>query len=262
MPHWIERLAELHRANAPAALVTLVRGGGSAPSRPGARMVVEADGAITGSIGGGRLERELVARACVALARGENGAGLYRLADDGEQCGGSVECFVELFGGGPQLYLFGAGHVGKAVCRVLAESVFRIHLIDDRPEQLYSDRVPAPVLRHQGCEAFLADFAGDAENGYAAIFTHSHDLDCDVARQLAVKPLRYLGLIGSHAKWHSIRQQLLAHGLSEADVGRITCPMGNKIGNGPTEVAVSLAAEILAIHHHGQGGRVPPVFAA
>lgn len=250
MHDWIARLAELHRTNTPAALVTLIRTSGSTPRKPGARMLVEANGAITGSVGGGSLEKHLIAKALTALAGEEQGASLHSLADEGQQCGGAVECFIEVINSGPQLYLFGAGHVGRAVCRVLDGTAFRVHLIDDRPEQLHAEGIPAHVLRHQGWQAFLADFAGDAVNGYAAIFTHSHELDQALARQLAEKPLRYLGMIGSQAKWAGMRQSLLAEGLSEAEVGRITCPIGKKIGNSPTEVAVSLAAEILDIHHN------------
>ena len=71
-----------------------------------------------------------------------------------------------------------------------------------------------------------------------------------MARQLAAKPLRYLGVIGSRAKWADMRQRLLADGLSEEEVGRITCPIGKKIGSAPTEVAVRLAAEVLDIYHN------------
>ena len=250
MYDWIERLAELHRTNTSAALVTLIRTSGSTPRKPGAKMLVESNGAITGTIGGGSLEKNLIAKALTVLSNQENSASLHNLAEEGQQCGGAVECFIEVLNGGPRLYLFGAGHVGLAVCRVLAGTDFRIHLIDDRIEQLQSPEIPSQVLCHQGLETFSADFVGDDKNCYAAIFTHSHELDYALVRQLARKPLRYLGLIGSQSKWKRMRQQLHDDGLSEKELCRITCPIGKKIGNGPIEVAVSLAAELLDIHHN------------
>jgi xanthine dehydrogenase accessory factor len=250
MHGWLGKLEELRQAGTPAALVTVVRCSGSCPAEPGAKMIVEAGGRVSGTIGGGHLEQLAIEDARQCLAAGEHKMLRYPLgATAGQCCGGVVEVFVEALNAGPRLYLFGAGHVGQSVCRVLSQTPFVVHAVDERAEWI--DALPSEVRRHaEPWDAFVAEAAFDAERTFVAIMTHRHDLDEDIVAAVIRKPARYIGLIGSEAKWRRFRERLGARGLSEEALARVRCPIGLDIGGkSPAEVAISVAAELLGVHH-------------
>jgi xanthine dehydrogenase accessory factor len=247
---WLSKLQELRDRGVPGAVVTVVRCTGSTPAAPGAKMIVERDGTLHGTIGGGHLEQIATSDALAALAAGEARAFRYPLgATAGQCCGGVVETFVEVAGAGPHLYLFGAGHVGQAVCRALVGTPFRVHAIDEREE--WSSAVPAEVARHMmPWDAFVADATWSAESTYVAIMTHRHDVDEAIVADVVRRQARFVGLIGSQTKWRRFRERLEARGIPAEAIDRVRCPIGIDIGGkSPQEVAISVAAQLLAVHH-------------
>src|SRR5437868_4441021 len=117
---WLRKLEELRGSGRAAAVVTATVCTGSTPCEVGAKMIVEHGGATHGTIGGGHLEKLAIDDANACLASGASKTFRYPLgAKAGQCCGGVVETFVEVVGAAPLLYLFGAGHVGRAVCQVL-----------------------------------------------------------------------------------------------------------------------------------------------
>ena len=131
---WLPSLLELRGRGVPAASSPSCGARARRPRRPGARMAVLGDGSIQGTIGGGHLEQLVIADALATLASGEARMHRYPLgATAGQCCGGVVEVFVEALNLGPNLYLFGVGHVGQAVCRALSGTPFVVHAIDERP---------------------------------------------------------------------------------------------------------------------------------
>ncbi len=250
---WLTKLAELEERGTPAALVTVVRCNGSTPAAPGAKMVVLEDGSFFGTVGGGHLEQLAIGDARACLAAGEGKTFRYPLgATAGQCCGGVVEIFVDVLQGGPQLYLFGAGHVAQALCRVLAGTPFVVHAVDERDE--WSGALPAEVRRHAvAWDAFAAEAPWSTERTYVAIMTYRHDLDEAIVADVVQRPARYLGLIGSTTKWRRFRERLEARGTPAAALDRVKCPIGVDIGGkSPSEVAISVAAELLSVHH-GRG---------
>jgi xanthine dehydrogenase accessory factor len=252
MSDWLRKLAELEESGTPAALVTVIRCTGSTPSAPGAKMIVLGDGAFVGTIGGGHLEQLVLAdaQACLEARDGSSKTFRYPLgASAGQCCGGVVEVFVDVLHGGPQLYLFGAGHVAQALCRVLAGTPFTVHAVDERDE--WTGVLPAEVRRHAvPWDVFARDAAWSAERTYVAVMTHRHDVDEAIVADVAPRPARYVGLIGSTTKWRRFRERLEARGMAPAALDRVRCPIGMDIGGkSPAEVAVSVAAELLAVHH-------------
>lgn len=250
---WVGKLEDLRESGRPAALVTVVRCTGSAPAVPGAKMIVLDDGVFHGTIGGGHLEQLVLADAQKCIIERHNGMFRYPLgATAGQCCGGVVETFVEVLHAGPELYLFGAGHVGQALCRVLAGTPFVVHAIDERDE--WSASLPPAVRRHkQPWDAFVADAAWSAEQTFVAIMTHRHDVDEAIVAEVVERPARYLGLIGSETKWRRFRDRLESRGVAAEALDRVRCPIGLDIGGkAPQEVAVSIAAELLRTHY-GRG---------
>src|SRR5438309_6624227 len=148
---WVRKLDELRGAGTPAALVTVVGCSGSTPCVPGAKMIVTAD-AFYGTVGGGHLEQLVLddARACLreGASRTSRTARYPLGAKAGQCCGGVVDAFFEVVGAAPRLYLFGVGHVGQALCRVLDGTPFEVHAIDERDEWIGAERLPQSVHRH------------------------------------------------------------------------------------------------------------------
>jgi xanthine dehydrogenase accessory factor len=253
MWNWVGQLEQLQRTGRPVAVVTVVGCSNSTPREVGAKMLVDAE-RFFGTIGGGRVEEMILADARACLAAGSTRTFRYPLgAKAGQCCGGVMDVLVETLNSGPNLVLFGAGHVGQALCQVLEGTPFTVDLVDERPEWLHREGLPASVRRHEEAgEDFIATARLDPERTYVAIMTHQHDLDQALVAALLDKPLRYLGLIGSKAKWHRFRSRLEQRGVTAEQLDRVRCPIGLPIGGkSPREVAISVAAELLQQLHRG-----------
>jgi xanthine dehydrogenase accessory factor len=249
---WIGKLDELRRTGESLALVTVIRCVGSTPRELGAKMLVRADGRFFGTIGGGNLEQLVIedARRCL----GDGAARTFRYplgARAGQCCGGLMELLVEVINAGPRLYLFGAGHVGQALCRVLAGTPFSVDLVDERPEWLERDQLPAAIRTHaMRWDEFAETAPWSEERTFVAVMTHRHDLDEEIIRHVVLKPAKYIGLIGSQAKWSRFRHRLEERGIATSQLDRVRCPIGLPVGGkAPQEVAISIAAELLQTFH-------------
>ncbi len=248
MSDWVEALVDLKGHGVPVALVTVIRVDGSTPRDLGAKMLVTLEGRHSGSIGGGKLELLAIEDAQAALRKGEACVQRYPLCiRAGQCCGGNSEVLIEVLNAGPLLYLFGAGHVGQALCHVLRGTTFTVHLVDPRPEWLDDPALPKAVVKHsEPWRAFVTD-AEWSTRVYAAVLTHSHDLDREIVADLVTREAAFLGLIGSKTKWVRFQSMLKKDGVSKAQLERIHCPIGLDLGHGkaPKEVAISIAAQLL-----------------
>jgi xanthine dehydrogenase accessory factor len=147
----------------------------------------------------------------------------------------------------PDLWIFGAGHVGQALVRVLAElALFEITWIDSRAESLPAS-LPEGVTP-QIC-ADPAELAVCAPAGTRfVVMTHDHALDYELCRVILARPdSSWLGLIGSASKSARFRSRLLREGLRRETVSRLICPIGvpgisSKL---PGAIAVAIAAQLL-----------------
>lgn len=282
-------------AHGRVARVVIAAHDGSSPREVGAAMLVWAAGQ-SGTIGGGALEFEAVARARGMLLAG--GARLDREALGpklGQCCGGAVTVLTEVFdavpvaeGGavvrGPgamplavkrivarargegvvpvphlvqgwfvepvarverHLWVWGAGHVGRALVAVLAPLPgVAITWVDISTER-FPDRVPegVRVLPVAAPEVAVALAPVAAEH---LVVTYSHALDLELCHRLLGHGFRSAGLIGSATKWARFRSRLMALGHGAEAVGRIRCPIGDPgLGKHPQAIAVGVAAEFL-----------------
>lgn len=245
---WIEKAAELQAGGTPFVLATIVRVAGSTPRESGAKMIVLPDGSSFGTVGGGRLEQLALNDARACMAAGEARLVRYPLVElEGHLCGGHAEVFFDVIGDRPDLYLFGAGHVGQALSVTMAGTPFHIHLIDDREEWVLSDKVPKQVIRHR-CpwRDFVKRARWDREKTFVAIMTPSHRYDTAILKAVIKRPCRYLGMIGSRRKWAQVQTSLRKAGIPKKAVSRVACPIGLPIGGKtPKEIAVSVAAQLI-----------------
>lgn len=247
-------------------LVTVVRTQGSVPREVGAWMVVLAD-ALTGTVGGGHLEFDAIARSRAALAGGDLAEEVrYPLGPSlGQCCGGVVWLRFEWVAAGEDLAarlpqpplrpvaLFGAGHVGEVLARFARELPLALHWVDSR-DGLFPTGTPPRGWRQEVCDP-PADAVRDLAPGSAVlVMTHNHAEDFDIIaaclrRQRERADLAFVGMIGSRTKWASFRQRLLARGFSDADLAQVTCPIGvpGVAGKQPGVIAVAVLAQMLAL---------------
>jgi xanthine dehydrogenase accessory factor len=260
-------------AESPAVLVKVEQTQGSVPREAGTWMAVFAD-ALVGTIGGGHLEFDAIARARALLEKGDvpqNDAPPLRVAlgpSLGQCCGGVVQLHFERVGAGDAaelaqrlgrwqltpVALFGGGHVGHALAQVLAPLPFSLMWIDSR-DGVFPSTVP-PRVACEYSEPVQAAVPGLAPQSRVLIMSFSHAEDLDVLaaclkRQRERGDLPYIGLIGSKTKWATFRHRLEARGFTAAELAHVTCPIGvpGIAGKEPEVIAVSVAAQLLQTLH-------------
>jgi xanthine dehydrogenase accessory factor len=247
-----------------AVLVTVLAVRGSVPRDADTWMAVfERD--FLATIGGGKLELDAIAHARGVLqGMAQAGEKLLSLGPSlGQCCGGEVRLRFEVVGAddGESLRcrlaevrtpvaLFGGGHVGQALVRVLASLPFTVQWVDSRDEVF-----PADMPAHVQCEhsnpvhAAVADMQPGARVLIMS-FSHAEDLDIVAAcltRQRAAGDMPFIGMIGSKTKWATFRKRLVARGFSEAELGQVVCPIGvpGIADKRPAVIAVAVAAQLL-----------------
>ncbi len=246
----------------PAALVTVVGAQGSTPQRPGARMLVFADGSVTGTIGGGCVEAEMARRARLSIDSGRPILTTYDLTpeqagDEGLVCGGRMEVFIEPLEATPEFAILGAGHVARPLCALATTAGFRVSVLDDREKYATAGRFPeAHRVLVSGFD-HAAEALGLTPRSYAIVVTRGHRGDAiALASCLPLRP-RFLGLLGSKAKMVHVFADLLERGFSSEDLARIETPVGIEIGaETPEEIAVSIVARMIAVRRGVSAGRI------
>jgi xanthine dehydrogenase accessory factor len=240
------RIAEIEAAGEPAAIVTVVRVTGSTPRAPGARMIVFPGGRSEGTVGGGRVEQEAIEAAIATLDDQRPKYLEFKLTQElGMCCGGQVGLFIEPLVIAPRLIVFGAGHVGTALCRMAAQAGFVVHVADEREELLVAARLPEARALHEDFADPAIPFSREA---FVMVTTHDHALDQKLVERALGRPSRWLGLIGSQRKAELTRKRLAAKGLGQEEIARVRCPAGLGIAaETPEEIAVSILGELIAI---------------
>jgi len=252
-----------------AVLVQVAATQGSAPREAGCWMAVFAD-AVVGTVGGGHVEHRAIATARAMLqalqvaqapaARTERFALGPAL---GQCCGGVMHLRFEpvgapdapalaarLQGALAPVALFGGGHVGHALVRVLAPLPFQITWIDSRDE-VFAPDVPARVAcEHSDPVQSAVPALAPQSRVLIMSFSHAEDLEVVAAclkRQREKADLPYIGLIGSRTKWATFQHRLQARGFAPAELARVTCPIGvpGIAGKQPEVIAVAVAAQLL-----------------
>jgi xanthine dehydrogenase accessory factor len=144
------------------------------------------------------------------------------------------------------LYLFGAGHVGRALVLALAPLPFRVTWIDPRPDA-FPAHVPANVVT-LATEDPAAVLAGAPDGTFVLAMTHSHPLDLAVvAAALGDLRFPYVGVIGSKTKRARFTRQLIDGGIPKSRVAELVCPIGGSSVRSklPAVIAATTAVELL-----------------
>jgi xanthine dehydrogenase accessory factor len=149
----------------------------------------------------------------------------------------------------PSLVIAGAGHVGLALARIARGLDFHITVIDDRTDYATAQRFPDARCVVGDIEQELSKLTID-EQTYIVIVTRGHKHDAGALAAVINTPARYLGLIGSKTKIRSILKTLFEQGIAKERLAQVHGPIGYQIGAvTPAEIAVSIAAELVAVRH-------------
>ena len=263
--------------NQPAVMIHVDSTQGSAPREAGTWMAVFAD-ALVGTIGGGHLEFEAIAKARRLLQTADDGQAsgsadeLMRFALGptlGQCCGGVVHLRLERVSAlqAPALRarlqqelqrtlspiaLFGGGHVGHALMRVLSNLPFALTWVDSR-DGVFPASLPGNVVceHSEPVQSAVPELAPQSRVLIMS-FSHAEDLDVVAAcleRQRKHADLPYIGLIGSQTKWATFKHRLEARGFTPAELAHVTSPIGlaGIAGKEPEVIAIAVAAQLLQI---------------
>ena len=255
--------------NVPFVIARVIATKGSAPRKRDAVLLMNFEEKTWGTVGGGLLEAE-TERHCRDQLKTKEKVKTYEFILDekasGEGalamgCGGDATIqieyidpqdpgsFVEDFKSSSRAYLFGGGHVAKALDPVLRHVDFETTIIDDREEYANPERFPE-AERTIVCDTFdhCFDEIEPDEDSYLIIITRGHRGDLQVLRQALRKPHAYLGMIGSRHKNALLYKQLLEEGFTQEELDGVYAPIGLDINSEtPEEIGVSIVAEIIRV---------------
>jgi xanthine dehydrogenase accessory factor len=257
----------------PGVLVTVAEVRGHAPRAAGAKMVVCAD-RVEGTIGGGNLEAVAIDRARELLGAAGPATLLETVALSDRAphvhglqcCGGEVTVLYERLPVAPAVAIFGVGHVGLELARILARHELELHLVDTRSGQLTEERLAVladgVAQVHVHAVPLLPEIVLDElpRGTSVLIMTHDHAEDvalCDAA--LRREDIGWIGLIGSAGKWARFRRRLADDGHSPEALARITTPIGlpGIPGKEPATIALAVAADLLSRVHAPERATLP-----
>lgn len=228
--------------------ITITKTAGSAPRDAGTQMLVWPD-RTEGTIGGGTLEWQAMAEARRMLRDGRlHHSRTVPLGPAlGQCCGGSVSLTweaAENIKAAPsrQLWIYGAGHVGRAIVQVMAPLPdFEITWVDTSQDRFPETGVttfvaadPTLVVKHA---PEIADHL---------VLTYSHEMDLALCHAILSRSFGSAGLIGSATKWARFKTRLAQLGHNPASISRIACPIGDpSLGKHPAEIALGVAIAMI-----------------
>jgi len=249
---------------------------GSAPREAGTRMLVTLRD-TAGTVGGGHLELKAIAHAREMLRNGALAAHHEHFPLGpalGQCCGGAVtlvyapldeHALARWPAEAPRfhLQLYGAGHVGRAIARALAPFNVLVDWIDEReqefPSEFFEHGGPWPDHIRQVCvDAVEAEVSCAPPGAFYLVLTHQHELDLRISEAILKRgDFGFFGLIGSKTKRQRFIHRFERHGIADAAIARMSCPIGvpGILGKEPEVIAASVVAQLLAV-------QLPPSTAA
>jgi xanthine dehydrogenase accessory factor len=219
--------------------VTLLQG-----ACAGAKLLVEADGARSGSLGAPELDDAAIEAATELLWPGTS-------ARRGAM-------FVDVVAPAPRLILFGAVDIAAPLCTLAKLAGWRPYVVDPRARFATRERFrDAERVIAAWPEAAFARLGGIDPATSIVVLTHDPKLD-DAALEIALRsPARFVGAMGSRRAQAARRERLLAAGMDEAELERLAAPVGLDLGAvAREETALSILAEVIAASHGREGGRL------
>ncbi len=258
-----KKILELHESNKAFVIATVIESKGSAPGKSGFKIIVDSEGSTFGTVGGGEIEFEVIKHCKRLMNGGKNEVKKYLLTKKKVvveeditivpmMCSGNVTIFYEVSGMKPEVYIFGGGHVGQALLRILLNLGYNIKLIDNREE--FCNPNTAPGADEYICSDYrdYGDKFEPSENSYLISLTHGHSFDYEILKRIYSRKLnvKYIGVISSKSKGKQLKEKLMNEVRSDLDFSKLHTPIGLKIGgDSADEIALSIAAELQTVRY-------------
>ncbi len=245
--------------NIPSVVVTAIEKEGQGPVEVGKKMIVSETGEAYGTVGGGALEYH-ARNLCKTVLKERTHRTERYLLNDGKLlentktlpmvCGGVVTLFYEYIGADNTIYIFGAGHVGQALVNTLRPLNFHLIVIDERKEV-----IDAFTGADQKIHTTFTDYLDKnpiKEDAFIVVCTPNHAHDYHVINKVIehkYKP-KYMGMLCSKEKLKDYLEKTYETFGKDIDLSHFYSPIGLAIGgSSPEAIAISIASEILALHH-------------
>jgi xanthine dehydrogenase accessory factor len=240
-------VAESVAAGRPVTVATVTGG----PAPPGATLAVWPD-ETRGTLGAPGLDAAVSADARGELALGVTGVRHY--GPHGERREDAVSVFLQSFAPPPRMLVFGAIDYAAAVARIGDFLGYRVTVCDARPAFATPRRFPPGVEVVVDWPHRYLRATGTDERTVICVLTHDAKFDVPLLEEALRRPAAYIGAMGSRRTHDERRARLVAAGLTERELARLRSPVGLDLGaRTPEEVAVSVAAEIVALRWGGTG---------
>ena len=243
-------------AGRPVAIVTVIEH--PDPAWLGRHLVVRPDGFV-GSLGSERADHAVSDDVQGMLAAGRNATLMY--GPDGQRRGEGMRVFALSFAPQPRMLVFGAIDFAAAVAKQGTFLGYRVTVCDARAVFATAARFPQAdevVVEwpHRYLQAQISAGQMD-ERTVICVLTHDPKFDVPLLELALRHNVAYVGAMGSRRTHHDRLERLREAGLTEVELARLSSPIGLDLGSRtPEETAVSIAAEIIALHWGGGGGRL------
>ncbi|WAH99294.1 XdhC family protein [Arthrobacter sp. MMS18-M83] len=252
----LQQVAEDVGAGRPVAVVTVIEH--PDPAWLGRHLVVRPEGFV-GSLGSERADHAVSDDVQGLLAAGRNATLMY--GPDGQRRGEGMRVFALSFAPQPRMLVFGAIDFAAAVAKQGTFLGYRVTVCDARAVFATAARFPQAdevVVEwpHRYLQAQIA--AGQVDQRTViCVLTHDPKFDVPLLELALRQDVAYVGAMGSRRTHHDRLERLREAGLTQAELARLSSPIGLDLGSRtPEETAVSIAAEIIALHWGGGGGRL------
>ena len=245
----LQKINDIVKSGKKAALCIIVETKGSSPRKTGSKMIVFEDGTQEGTIGGGSLELRVIEDAIQVIKKSKALKFKYDLGDDlSMNCGGSAEVYIEPILPQHQLYIFGAGHIGKVLAKYAPDFGFAVTLIDNRKgieNSIDQDNITLDTRNYSNA----AKEINFNDQSYIVIVTPKHKYDEEILEIVAKKSAAYIGMIGSKNKVAKAKERILKEKvLTKEELNKIDMPIGIKFNaQTPEEIAISILAKMIDV---------------
>ena len=250
-----ERITRTISEGLTATLVTLIR----AEANVGAKLLVEENGQVCGSLGSDQLTEPVKTRAAAFI---DSHADM--LVRDVKEFAPELVDFAgaqllfERIQREPRLVICGAGHVGAALAKLASLLGYQSTLIDDRQEFVVRELFPDPRIELVAAADWADAVRGSVSDGRGVsvvLVTRGHSEDEVCLQAVMATGADYVGMIGSKRRTRIVLERLREAGADEEMLGKVHAPIGLDIGAvTPEEVALAIMAEIVAVRRGGEGG--------
>lgn len=254
MDNIYNKITEAINNNIAAWLVTVSNVTSSTPASVGMKMLVYSNGSISGTVGGGEIEKKIIDKIIFTKPEGiekwsfDLGAKSGKNEETNMICGGIQEVIVEPLLQGLPLYIIGGGHCGMALGNLASKTGFRVTVIDNRAEWASKDKHPGAVSTICCEYAEIAEKINFNKDCFVVIMTHGHKHDALVLEKIIDKEYKYLGMIGSKSKVKTVLEDMVKNGFDIEKVKSVYSPIGIDIlTHRPDEIAVSIVAQMIAV---------------